>query len=192
MNIIKTSILPIALLTIVTTTLSINTTAQTNVYKSVNKEGIVEYSDQPSKGAEEIKVKNPQSVTLPTGSDVFKPSENDQDTDNNIYQSIVITQPAHDSAFNSGNGQVSISSETTPPLNNNHTIQLVVDGTNYNSNKSGSFNLSNVDRGTHQVQVNVIDAAGNTLISSDITTFTLHRTNAQKRATPTRPRPRGN
>ncbi len=182
MNIFKTNILSTALLAIVTATLSVSTTAQTNVYKSINKEGIVEYSDQPSKGSEEIKVKNPQSVTLPKGADVFKSSESDQGTDsNNTYQSIVITQPAHDSAFNSGSGQVSISSETSPSLNNNHSIQLVVDGTTYNSNKSGSFSLSNVDRGTHQVQVNVIDEAGKVLISSDMTTFTLHRTNVKKR-----------
>ena len=188
MNIFKTNILSIALLTTVAATISVSTTAQTNVYKSVNKDGIVEYSDQPSKGAEEIKVKNPQSVTLPKGADVFKSSESDQSTDsNNTYQSIVITQPAHDSAFNSGSGQVSISSETNPPLNKDHSVQLVFDGISYDSNKSGSFSLSNVDRGTHQVQVNVINEAGNTLISSDITTFTLHRTNIKKR-----PRPRAN
>ncbi len=188
MNIFKTNILSIALLTIVAATISVGTTAQTNVYKSVNKEGVVEYSDQPTKGAEEITVKKPQNITLPKGADVFKTSESNQSTgSNNTYQSIVITQPAHDSAFNSGSGQVSISSETTPSLINGHSIQLVVDGASYNSNKSGSFSLSNVDRGTHQVQVNVIDEAGNTLISSDITTFTLHRTNAQRR-----PRPRAN
>jgi len=190
MNIFKTSILPIALVTTITTTISANTIAQTSVYKSVNEEGVVEYSDQPREGAETIKVKNPQSVTLPKGSDVFSPArDNNEPNDKNTYQSIIITQPAHDSAFNSGSGQVSVSSETTPPLSNNHSIQLVVDGTSYNSNKSGSFSLTNVDRGTHQVQVNVIDDNDKILISSDITTFTLHRTNAQRRPTPT-PRPR--
>ena len=188
MNTIKTHLLCTALLAIVTATMSVSTAAQTNVYKSVNKEGIVEYSDQPTKGAEQIKVKNPTSVTLPKSSDVFKSSGSNQNTEStNTYQSIVITQPANDSAFNSGSGQVSISSETTPSLKNDHSIQLMVDGTKYNSNKSGSFSLSNVDRGTHQVQVNVVDEAGNTLISSDITTFTLHRTNIKKR-----PRPKGN
>lgn len=188
MKIFKTNILSITLLTAFTATLSVSATAQTNVYKSVNKDGIVEYSDQPSKGSEEIRVKNPQSVTLPKGADVFKSYGSDQGTDSsNAYQSIVITQPAHDSAFNSGNGQISISSETNPSLSNEHTIQLMFDGTSYNSNKSGSFSLSNVDRGTHQIQVNVIDADGKVLISSDITSFTLHRTNAQKR-----PRPKGN
>jgi uncharacterized protein DUF4124 len=189
MNIFKTGILPIALVTTITATISVNTIAQTSVYKSVNEEGVVEYSDQPREGAETIKVKNPQSITLPKGADVFtSPKDEKRGDDKNTYQSIVITQPAHDSAFNSGSGQVSILSETTPPLSSNHSIQLVVDGTRYNSNKSGSFNLSNVDRGTHQVQVNVIDAAGETLISSDVTTFTLHRTTALRK----RPRPRVN
>ena len=189
MNNIKTNILSIALIAASSAALSTTVIAQTSVYKSVNEEGIVEYSDQPREGAETIKVKNPQSVTLPKGSDVFTPSENDKESDsNNTYQSIVITQPANDSAFNSGSGQVSISSETSPSLSSSHSIQLVVDGTRYNSNKSGSFSLSNVDRGTHQVQVNVINEAGDTLISSDITTFTLHRTTAPRKG----PRPRAN
>lgn len=182
MNIIKKTSLPVALIAALTVTISATTVAQTNVYKSVNKEGVVEYSDQPREGSEEIKVKNPQSITLPKGVDVFNAPDADKESDNaNVYQSIAITQPANDSAFNSGNGQVSISAETTPSLSNNDSIQLVVDGQKYNSNKSGSFSLSNVDRGTHQVQVNVINEAGEILISSDITTFTLHRTNAPRK-----------
>ena len=189
MNIFKANILSIALAATFTATISANAVAQTNVYKSVNSEGIVEYSDQPREGAETIKVKNPQSVTLPKAADVFgQPHSKQNEEGNNSYQSIVITQPANDSAFNSGSGQISISSETTPSLSGNHSIQLVVDGTTYNSNKSGSFSLSNVDRGTHQVQVNVIDGDNKVLISSDITTFTLHRTTAPKK----RPRPRAN
>ena len=190
MNIIKKSIFPIALITTFTAAISTTAIAQTNVYKSVNEEGIVEYSDQPREGAETIKIKNPQTITLPKGADVFgQPGTEQKEDVSDTYQSIVITQPANDSAFNSGSGQVSISSEATPPLKNNHSIQLIVDGASYNSNKSGSFNLSNVDRGTHQVQVNVINETGEILISSETTTFTLHRTNAQRRPTP---RPRGN
>jgi hypothetical protein len=187
MNIIKKASLPVALITALTVTISATTIAQTNVYKSINEEGVVEYSDKPREGAEKIKIKNPQSITFPKGADVFSPSTPENEPDKaNAYQSIIITQPVHDSAFNSGNGQVSISSETTPSLSNNDSVQLVVDGKSYNSNKSGSFSLSNVDRGTHQVQVNVINQAGDILISSDITTFTLHRTNAQRK------RPRAN
>ena len=187
MKTIKTNILSIALVSTLIAAISTNTTAQTNVYKSVNEEGIVEYSDQPREGAETIKVKNPQSITLPKGADVFSPSSNEKETDNNnIYQSIVITQPTHDSAFNSGSGQILVSSKTTPPLSSNHSIQLVVDGTSYNNNKSGSFNLNNVDRGTHQVQVNVINDTGDILISSEVTTFTLHRTTVPRK------RPRAN
>ena len=177
MNIIKTSFLLSALI-------ALNTSAQADVYKSVNNEGVVEYSDQPREGAEKIKVKNPQSITLPKAADVFTSENSDSGTtsDNEaVYQRVTITQPANDSAFNSGNGLVSVSSETTPALQAGHSIQLVMDGTPYNSSQSGSFGLSNVDRGTHQLQVNVIDASGSTIISSDITTFTLHRTPAPRK-----------
>lgn len=175
MNIIKTSLLLSALI-------ALNSPAQADIYKSVNDEGVIEYSDQPRDGAEKIKVKNPQSITLPKGSDVFAPQNTDTDSNSEAtYQSVTITQPANDSAFNSGNGLVSVSSETTPALQAGHSLQLVMDGTPYNSNQSGSFGLSNVDRGTHQLQVNVIDGTGNTIISSDITTFTLHRPQAPRK-----------
>ena len=180
MNIIKVSILPLALIA----SISI---AQADVYKSVNKEGVVEYSDQPSKNSEKIKVRNPQSVTLPKGSS--SSSDANQSSDNGSpYTSIVITQPAQDSAFNSGNGQVSISSETTPSLTGSDSIQLILDGTAYGDNKNGTFTLTNVDRGTHQAQVNIVDGSGKVLNSSEITTFTLHRPNAGR----PRPTPRGN
>lgn len=162
-------------------TIAATAPAQADVYKSVNKDGVVEYSDQPREGAEKIKVKNPQSIVLPKSSDVFTSNTSDAAEPQAPYQSVVINQPANDSAFNSGNGQVSISSETTPALMPQHSIQLVMDGTTYDSNKSGSFGLSNVDRGTHQLQVNVIDADGKVLISSDITTFTLHRPQVQRK-----------
>ncbi len=169
-NIVKRGALSFALL-------STFTTVNADVYKWVNEDGVVEYSDQPKVGAEKIKVKTPQTVTLPKGKDVFGTPAATSDTKStaNTYQSIVITQPANDSAFNSGSGSVSISSEPTPALMNDHTIQLVVDGKAYSSNKSGSFNLTNVDRGTHQVQVNIINANGDVIKSSDITTFTIHR-----------------
>ena len=178
MNITKTSVFLVALM-------ATHSTAQADIYKSVNDQGVIEYSDQPREGAEKIKVKNPQSISLPKGSDVFTSSNSD--TDANIdsgatYQSIVITQPANDSSFNSGNGQVSISSETVPALQENHAIQLVMDGTPYNSNKNGSFSLANVDRGEHQLQVNVVNEAGETIIGSAITTFTLHRPQAPRKA----------
>jgi len=178
MNIIKTSVLLSALI-------ALNTSAQADIYKSVNDEGVIEYSDQPRDGAEKIKVKNPQSITLPKGADVFtsdNPSTNATTEGEATYQRVTITQPANDSAFNSGNGLVSVSSETTPALQPGHSLQLVMDGTPYNSNQSGSFGLSNVDRGTHQLQVNVIDSAGKTITSSDITTFTLHRPQAPRKA----------
>ena len=176
MNIAKTSIFLLALMTVYGA-------AQAEIYKSVNSEGVIEYSDQPREGAEKIKVKNPQSITLPKGADVFSSSSTDEDTEQTAaYKSIVITQPANDSAFNSGNGQVFISAETVPALQADHSIQLVMDGTPYNDNNSGGFGLTNVDRGTHQVQVSVIDAAGNTLISSETTTFTLHRPQAVRKA----------
>ncbi|UZE95773.1 DUF4124 domain-containing protein [Alkalimarinus alittae] len=178
MNFIKTSIF-------ITALVAAHPTLHAEVYKSVNEAGVIEYSDQPREGAEKIKVKNPQSITLPKGADVFSTQNSAIDTrtsSSTAYQSITITQPANDSAFNSGNGQVSISSETMPALQANHSIQLVMDGTPYNSNQSGSFSLSNVDRGTHQLQVNIIDSTGETIISSDITSFTLHRPQVPRKA----------
>ena len=153
-----------------------------NVYKRINEQGVVEYSDQPQEGSEEIKVKSPQTVTMPKASDVFTDANNtDAQSPTDVYESITITQPANDSAFNSGSGSVSISSEPTPALQGDHSIQLIMDGTTFAANKAGSFNLTNVDRGTHQVQVNIIDGAGKVIKSSDPTTFTVHRQSAPRK-----------
>lgn len=177
MNFIKTSI--------VITALTVSCSAvHADIYKSVNKAGVIEYSDQPKEGSEKINVKNPQSITLPKASDVFQSQDlsDDSGDDNSSYQSVTITQPADGSAFNSGNGLVSISAETFPGLQPGHKMQLVMDGTPYNSNTSGSFGLSNVDRGTHKVQINVINGAGETITSSDTTTFTVHRPQVPRKA----------
>jgi hypothetical protein len=57
---------------------------------------------------------------------------------------------------------------------------LLVDGTQSGESASGSFELSNLDRGSHSLTAQVLDDADEVVVSSTPVTVFLHRYSAIK------------
>ena len=160
------------------------------IYKWVDSDGNVHYSDQPSAGATEIKLRKATVYTPPappasqeSASGTPKPETGAKPV--NPYQSIAIVGPEDDETIRSNDGQLQISIELKPGLKPNHKIRVYLDGNQaLGELDTTQITLSNVDRGTHNLSVAVVDDKAQELLRSDSITFHLLRISAVPRPTP--------
>ena len=152
--------------------------AEANVYKHVDKNGNVTFSDEPQSGSEEVKVRPVTTITLPKMSDVEaqqrQAEENGQENPD-PYDRVAFTAPEDNSAFHSGNGDVQFQVTSSPGLRRGHRFEVDLDGQPVGQNPAGIFTVRNMDRGTHTASVFVVDGQGQRVQSGDSVTFTVHR-----------------
>ncbi|RMG57255.1 MAG: DUF4124 domain-containing protein, partial [Gammaproteobacteria bacterium] len=91
------------------------------------------------------------------------------------YESVEILRPANDEAIRSNNGLLVISFRAVPDLAPGDHFEVVMDGQPVGQTRGQSLTLENVDRGTHTVEVHIVDEAGNDRAHSDPVTFHLLR-----------------
>jgi len=153
-----------------------STLSAAEIYRWVDDQGNVEFSDEPRKGAEKVEVGPTATITLPKPADLpaanteadagLEPSAN--------YDQLSINFPANNSAFNSGNGDVTVTMTVLPELRPNHSLRLTMDGTDSITTKANFHTFPNVDRGTHQLQLDIVDNTS-VIMSGPSVTFTIHR-----------------
>lgn len=99
------------------------------------------------------------------------------------YQFVRILHPAADATSRDGAGNLSVLASSEPALHPSHAYQLLFDGQPLGSAGSNpSFQLHNLDRGSHRLAVEIIDATGTSLIRSAEQSVHIHRPSlAQKR-----------
>jgi len=152
---------------------SLCATAET-VYRTVDKDGNIIFSDKPSSGAEEIHIKDAQSISLPdAGPFKYTPLEKDVAQ----YTNIAIASPANDTAIRDNEGNITVRVTLGPGLNpdNGDQLALYMDGAQVSVGSSPQFELKNVERGTHTLKVSVINTSGKPIISSEQSSFTILR-----------------
>ena len=151
------------------------------IYRHVDENGNVTFSDEPmDDDSEAMELKSLPEVNLPDpaererGSTGSEP-EDDQAEKQQGYQTLEITAPEHDSAFWRGDGLVVVRFRSQPSLRPGHRYALELDGQQIKEGRSTTFTLENMNRGTHELVVHAVNANGETISSSDVTRFTLHR-----------------
>jgi len=167
-------------------TLSFLTPVSAGVYRSVDEAGNVVYTDKPSPDAEKIKIDKVQ--TIPAGDDNFEytPPEESEEV---AYTKLEIVNPENDHVFTGNTGDVTVSVVIEPELNteNGDRLILTMDGKKEADSGSTSFSFTNLDRGTHTVEVHVVNKDGKSLKSSKRISFVIQRTSIQN---PNHPAPR--
>jgi hypothetical protein len=148
------------------------------VYKKVNPDGSVEYSDVPQNDASEMDLKPIHTVPalkLPPAIPAKKTT--DQEVDVTHYSELNIISPKNDEAIRSNDGSVTASANLNPPLRSlqEHHIEWWLDGNKVEKAAGLSLELENMPRGTHQLQVRVVDFDRKTLIESETISFHVMR-----------------
>jgi len=152
----------------------------TKVYKVVNPDGSISYSDKSQKNAQELLI--PPVATIPAFQAIpsdSAPTSSDTNASTN-YLSMKISAPANNSAFYSGNGDIDVVVELIPTLNSGDQLQFQLDGKTVGTRPTNHMALKTLDRGSHSISVNLISKTGETLKTAT-SQFTVHRPSVNRR-----------
>jgi hypothetical protein len=162
------------------------------VYKWVDENGVVHYSDQPHANAEKINLKAAQTYkasSLSMGqSPSGMPAPPAMPPQPNAYQGCNISQPGDSQTFTNLDA-LTIVVMTDPGLRGGDAVFLTLDGQLLNNGQptGPSFTLSPVDRGEHTLQAVIRDAHGAIVCQSASVTFSVHQPSIANPVSPVRP-----
>jgi cell division septation protein DedD len=164
--------LPIILL------IMISCAVQAEIYKSQNEKGEWVYSDTPSPSAERMKLPplSTYTPTTPAQRPASVPKESKAE-----YESMVFAEPENNATIRNNEGLVDASVSLEPLLKSHqgHKIQFYLDGKPYGAPVVGSkLTLENLDRGTHVLGAQVLDAGGEVVFRASPVTVHVHRQSA--------------
>jgi hypothetical protein len=146
------------------------------VFRWVDDDGVVHYSDRPREGAEIVELQKAQTFSAPRIAS-RTPADSVEDPDFS-YDGFAIVKPgAEENIWNTSN-QIDVSLALSPRLASGHEIQFYVDGQLQKNvaTRSLDVTLSDIWRGTHQLIAEVRGINGKSLIRSAPVTFTVKDT----------------
>ncbi len=175
MSITKMLKQPLAIASLVATVL-VATPAVSGVYKYIDENGQVAYSDKPVEGAQRLKIR---SRTTPSYAAQPSPEQNKEpakaDNTGFKYESFELLTPKHDKVVSDRSGSVQVIFLPTPTLAADHEIVVTVDGKDISRGRHANISLSQVPRGSHKVSGRIEAPSGEVLISSQTITFHVKR-----------------
>ena len=146
----------------------------TKIYVWRNDKGVLVFSDSPKAGAEEVEIKEPNSISsIDTSVLDLTPKVIKED-----YQ-VEISQPAMNATIRDNTGSIYISGGIRPKFQLGFKVQLYLDGKKHlTPQKHAMYSLRNMDRGEHKIKMDLIDEQGKVIASSKPVTFYMHRASA--------------
>lgn len=141
------------------------------VFVTVDKDNNLVFSDTPIPGATMVDLKQQNLMASPTNTvtPVTKAKARP------AYQ-VVIARPASEETIRENNGTVYVSGQIQPMFSKGLRVKLYLNDTLV-AGPSGNANfiLHNIDRGEHQLRMEVLNQSGKVIATSPTTTFYLHR-----------------
>ena len=166
----------IALLLLLLPMLALAGPDKTGIYKSVDAEGNIVYSDTPTVGAEKI---TPPPISTIESGPALEPTQAAAKDENakppTSYTRFSILQPANDVTIWDNQGSIPLSMELEPALDtvNGHGVWVFVDGKAVVKQSPSMVQpISGIDRGTHTVRAEIRDSTGKVLKRT--ITITVH------------------
>jgi hypothetical protein len=144
----------------------------------VDADGTVHFSDRPEPGARQVELAGAQGFGSP--GPVRSASRATSPTDQAAPYQVDIVSPADQETLWNIATVLNVQVRFQPALQPGHRYDLAFDGQRRNVNTSNPrVALQDVFRGTHTLQVVVIDAAGTELMRSANRTFFVQQTSVQ-------------
>ncbi|WP_018717440.1 DUF4124 domain-containing protein [Arhodomonas aquaeolei] len=163
--------------------------AAADVYRWVDDQGQVHFSDEPHEGADPVDVGEPTVVeSLPTpkgaatsedGADAGDDDDagGDGDAAAQTQWHIAIAAPSDEATVRDNRGRIQLVLDVRPRLADDQHVLVLVDGS---PSKQGPFTASDItltdlDRGAHELQVLLRNDDGRVLARSSTVTVYLHQ-----------------
>ena len=160
------------------------------VYKWVDDNGVIHFSDQPHENAEKVQLKAPQTYAAPkTPNGPSQPSRDVQSgKPAKVYQSCSLSEPANDQVY-MNTDTVTAGVATQPSVRTGDTAIVTLDGQRVPGvpPSGGQFTISPIDRGTHLMQVTIVDSNGATVCSGPAVTFHVRQPSLLSPTQPVKP-----
>ena len=185
-----------------TLALAAGTASAVTVWRWVDQNGVIHYSDRPVEGAERIELSSAQTFSAPSGgaSESAQPSAADSanapDRQTSPYRRFEVLSPAQqETLWNIGGTGLAVRVELEPPLQPGHRLDVYIDGARRNlASTQTQFTVPEVYRGVHTLQAVIVDSSGTELVRSLAVTFMVQQTSIQNPnnrtpANPNVPRP---
>lgn len=164
------------------------------VFRWVDKEGVTHFSDTPPSDpkinavevnnldlspSSETTPGNPSGNTEPSPSMPIAGGTTGSSTQTVTYESLVFLSPTDKETYNDPEGKISIALKVTPSLGEKDAIQVFLDGNALGKpEKATQYNLTNLERGQHELYAAVVNDQGAVLLKSNSITFSLFRPSA--------------
>jgi hypothetical protein len=146
----------------------------------VDAEGTVHYSDRPVPGARQVELSAAQGFGTQRAAAPRVAGQAGSSAAAGPYQRLEVVSPAEQETLWNIGTILPVQVSVQPALQPGHRYDLYFDGQRRNLNTtSPRVTLPDVFRGTHTLQVVVIDAAGTELMRSDTRTFFVQQTSTQ-------------
>ncbi|MEM0954192.1 MAG: DUF4124 domain-containing protein [Pseudomonadota bacterium] len=167
------------------------------VYRVVDENGNVTFTDKPPPDAEKIDVRAPNTSAPPVTSAFPKSNSSTADPEGDAEAEggyrVTITAPSDETVIPRGAGNFTVSASVVPSPQSGEQFQLLVDGAAHLDPQPGtSWSLTNVSRGEHSIAVAVVDGSGARISTSDSIKVYVYRPSLNDAVNnpPPRPTPR--
>ncbi|WP_043531504.1 DUF4124 domain-containing protein [Litchfieldella xinjiangensis] len=143
------------------------------VYRSTDAQGNVVFTDQPGQGRERIELPAVTVVPAPRATPPSAATQADAGQDNAAspansgspfmpYSRFRIVSPQDEATVPTGQaGNVQVQLGVDPPLREDHRVRLLVDGSiSQSAMHTAAFMLTNLARGEHVLEAELLDASG--------------------------------
>lgn len=159
------------------------TAGATEVYRWVDSDGVVHYSDRPKEGAERVQLQEAQTFPAPPvrpRSSSAAGDEESDDADASRYQKLEIVRPGQEEVLWNIGGQTDVSMRLEPRLQIGDRVSLYLDDRVVETGAGGlQAQLTELTRGVHVLRAEVRDRTGTVLIRSQPRTFVVQQTSIQ-------------
>jgi hypothetical protein len=136
--------------------------AFSEIYRWVDENGKVVFSDKPKEGASKVKLPGISTIKSVTPSAGTTSAPESKKTTPKYYSEFGISMPKDDQAIRANSGRLEVKFTIKPQLRPGHTILLELDDKKIRVNNV-SHVLENIDRGTHTIRATIQDSEGNKL-----------------------------
>ena len=146
------------------------------IYKYLDENGQIAYSDKPVEGAKRMNIQLRPTPEPDEVEDVVEELASDgTSAEVTDYESLELLTPTQEKVISDRSGSVQVIALPTPRLSRSHELVITVDGKDISRGRHANLNLSQVSRGTHIVSARILDASGTLIITSPSVTFYVQK-----------------
>jgi hypothetical protein len=171
------------------------TSGATEMWRWVDENGVVHFSDRPQPGAERVDLRPAQTFTAPPVEPRPPRRAPEEPANATIrYTQLSILSPAEGETLWNIGTELNVQLAIDPPLAGAHELRVFLDGVRVADSPQGAqFTLRDVFRGERRLRVSIVDESERELVSTPTIVFYVQQASLQnpaQRGSPTRPPPR--